>query len=482
MGNSETVAGYFHVRAQDKVGNWGPANHYAIVVDTQPPKLRVLSDLKKPMAWNESITFGLSDAVGIDPYSIRLAASGREFDVSSKALAFDDHTGALVFTPSKGRGEDKVMFAHRERVRIRLTAKDLAGRPAKPLVRVFVAASPLHITPPNPPGLSGWYKAMPKVSLRPPKDMAGKLFIEEEAAGAGEDMARPRVFWIIAVLAPKFPKTGVGVAYHKRIVVYEGLSASHALVEPGAPDLPTGEYSKPPTIRLTQSARVLKAGGLNAIFFRNSDFALPIQNRIDGTINFDNAGPQSSKPVRGAQSARWTGWLKADKTQTYELEAVTASDAKYRAAADLWIDGEQVLDARKREYVWSAKNKVLLTKGYHKIRLEYSEPGGRAWWLQLFWWRPDRHWRELIPADRLYGLHSTMVVYYRWDDKGKWKVYRKPLVAPRGVHTLYYYAKDEARHVEKVKTLEVKVAEKQAEDAGRKKAPAGPAQRQKGKP
>ncbi len=164
-----------------------------------------------------------------------------------------------------------------------------------------------------------------------------------------------------------------------------------------------------------------------------------------------------------------------DKTQTYKLEIVTTTIADAKAAANLWIDGDLVLDASKRQVVWFVEKKVLLTKGYHKIRLEYSEPNGKAWWLQLFWWRPDRQWRELIPSDQLYGLHSLTTSYYRWDNKGKWRVYRKPLVAPRGQHTLYYFDKDEAGHKEKVKTLQVNVATEKPKAATSQAHPARPA-------
>ncbi|MBM4078770.1 MAG: hypothetical protein FJ278_03655, partial [Planctomycetes bacterium] len=238
---------------------------------------------------------------------------------------------------------------------------------------------------------------------------------------------------------------------------------SKAHVHPPEPDA-QGAYSQPPLITLSHDMQYFASGGLQGTYFKSPDFTDPLLIRTDATINFDEGGPASTKAVPSAQSARWEGWLKVDTTQTCELEAVTTVLPEQKAAANLWVNDELVLDAAKREHIWSVKKEVLLTPGYHKVRLEYINPSGYAWWLQLFWWRPDRPWRELIPAAQLYSLRSRATLYYRWDD-GKPQEYKAPFKAPAGKHTLHYFAQDETGQREPEKKLELVVAEPKPEAA-----------------
>ncbi|MBM4087050.1 MAG: hypothetical protein FJ272_19855, partial [Planctomycetes bacterium] len=166
---------FFHIRALDGAGNWGPANHYEVVIDTKPPSVSFLKP-EKPVSWDGSVAFQLSDETGVDPNSIRLSVVGRALDVYSRGMAYEESTGRLTYTPSRGDGDDRLIFADGEQVRVTVTAKDFAGRAAKPLVATFVSASPLKLFPPNPDGGGDWYRAMPRAELNTGPELEGKVF------------------------------------------------------------------------------------------------------------------------------------------------------------------------------------------------------------------------------------------------------------------------------------------------------------------
>ncbi len=79
---------------------------------------------------------------------------------------------------------------------------------------------------------------------------------------------------------------------------------------------------------------------------------------------------------------------------------------------------------------------------------------------------PSFVWRSSPGRSRAPRLAT---ICCRWDNKSKWQACWKSITAPWGPHTLYYFAQNEAGHKEKVKTLQVNVAQEKA------KAPARPA-------
>ncbi|MFH0908252.1 MAG: MBG domain-containing protein [bacterium] len=93
-------AWYFHVRSVDAGGNWGPANHYRIVVDAGGPT----ADSPEPADGSSSgslqVSLHLSDGTGsgVDPDTIVLELNGTTYGMSSGGLSYDEKSGILTFS------------------------------------------------------------------------------------------------------------------------------------------------------------------------------------------------------------------------------------------------------------------------------------------------------------------------------------------------------------------------------------------------
>ncbi|MBM4046021.1 MAG: hypothetical protein FJ279_12965 [Planctomycetes bacterium] len=231
-------------------------------------------------------------------------------------------------------------------------------------------------------------------------------------------------------------------------------------IRPGEIALPSGapnpqpitQNPKPVVVTLAHDDYVLEPGGLAGTYFKKPDFTEPVRERQDGPINFTTTDFPATPSVSGANSARWSGFLYVDKSQEYDLEIVVSQAQP--VAASLYVNEELVVGPKEKGAPWSLKKKVLLTQGYHKLRVDVTFEKPVPWWLQLYWWRPDREWRELIPAEQLLAERSVAKTFYRWDD-GKPQAYKGPIHAPAGKHLLRFWSEDEAGHVETEQKLEI---------------------------
>ncbi len=90
----------FHIRSLDSGGNWGPANHYQIKVDTDGPS----ADSPEPADGSSSgslearvsITDGAGS--GVDPDTIQLKLNNVTYSMSSGGLSYDEKTETLIFS------------------------------------------------------------------------------------------------------------------------------------------------------------------------------------------------------------------------------------------------------------------------------------------------------------------------------------------------------------------------------------------------
>jgi len=382
----------------------------------------------------------------------------------------------------------------------------------------YAVNSPLKLTPANPDGKNGWYVTMPTFSLEIPQAQEGTKQPDANGSNVQRSTSNPPVAdqrptpstptrpdthpptpsvdWLRAktgdphaqrgnmvntlIVRGKLPGQAAPV-YGKLVKVDTTVPKTTAKVEresvkaleresaaesrasvplaatgtvapPSEGRKPQTENPKPVTVVLAHDDYALQPGGLLGAYFKNPDFTEPLRERQDGPINFNTTDYPATPGVSGANSARWTGFLYADKTQEYDLEIVISQDQA--VAASLWVNDELVLDPKKKSAPWSLKQKVLLTQGHHKVRLEVTFEKPAPWWLQLYWWRADRDWRELIPAENLLAERSLAKTFYRWDD-GKPQEYKGPLTAPPGKHILYFHSEDEAGHVEAERKREI---------------------------
>lgn len=93
---------YFHIRAVDKAGNWGPASHFRFSVDNTPPKLGkpepVLEDGSPAEGSACVFRIPVEDPVsGIDFESMKLLVDGRPVTDLKGALDYDPDGGYLTW-------------------------------------------------------------------------------------------------------------------------------------------------------------------------------------------------------------------------------------------------------------------------------------------------------------------------------------------------------------------------------------------------
>ncbi len=117
---------YFHLKAKDAAGNWGPPNHYQLIVDTIGPVAGSPQPSDGTASGNLEIKLTLLDAngSGVNPDTIELKVNDTIYDFSSKAFTYDQYSGRLIFSL------DKVSIIPNQGDTIQvnlLEAKDYAG-------------------------------------------------------------------------------------------------------------------------------------------------------------------------------------------------------------------------------------------------------------------------------------------------------------------------------------------------------------------
>ena len=91
---------YFHVRSLDGGGNWGPANHYQIMVDANGP----VADSPEPADGSSSgsleVKIRITDGTGsgVNPDTIQLKLNYTVYDMNSGGLQYNEESGILTFS------------------------------------------------------------------------------------------------------------------------------------------------------------------------------------------------------------------------------------------------------------------------------------------------------------------------------------------------------------------------------------------------
>jgi hypothetical protein len=115
-------------------------------------------------------------------------------------------------------------------------------------------------------------------------------------------------------------------------------------------------------------------GGLKAEYYDNQDLTNLKVTRTDPTVNF-NWGTGSPDPAIGVDtfSARWTGQVKADHSETYTF--YTTSNDGVR----LWVNGQLVINNWTTHATTENSGTIALQAGrWYPVTLEYFEGSGNA--------------------------------------------------------------------------------------------------------
>jgi beta-glucosidase len=122
--------------------------------------------------------------------------------------------------------------------------------------------------------------------------------------------------------------------------------------------------------------------GLKAEFYKGTKFeGAPVVTRVDKQVNFDFNSNGAPAGLTGF-STRWTGWLTAPETGTFELGLEGARQK-------LFLDGKLVVDGSAAEWPQKKSITLKLEKG-HKYALKMEQ----AWEMGLF---QKLTWRQDVP-------------------------------------------------------------------------------------
>ena len=467
---------WFHVRAKDKCGNWGPPNHAMVIVDTKPPEV-ALEQGPNVRAGFEAPVLGMAfdEGAGIDPATIRLEADGRL--IPTDAITADPKTCALELHPNRMKPWPQ-WYVNDFPIELRLAAlKDFAGRPLPEEKRWrLIADSPITV-PPELVKRNGWCKADPKVLLSlaeagiaggtpallsgiaggTPAPPYGKWHLAWMRSLAGDHYAEAgRYIREIGLFAG--PAAGAGEIpiwsgsapprFVAEIKVDTSVPRTEAKVQTVAAD---GENKAKTIVTLSHSEFAWRRGGLLGRYYRARDFSDLICERVDPFIYFFDDRGQFTPPVAGAHSATWDGAVYISKAEEVELELAIWN--RGQASGSLIIDGKLVLELLPKDMgsIGYKKQTFKFTEGMHEISLRYGERKD-SWTFALFRWRDGQGWKERIrepfgDAATLYYPQNVGTTFFRWNDQPE-KVYTAPLVAPTGENVLTFWTVDQAGNEE----------------------------------
>jgi glucose/arabinose dehydrogenase len=144
--------------------------------------------------------------------------------------------------------------------------------------------------------------------------------------------------------------------------------------------------------------------GLSATYFNNIDFTGTTVTRTDPTVNFDfGTGSPAAAIGPDTFSARWTGQVRAQFTETYTF--YTVSDDGVR----LFVNGQQIINNFTDHSPTENSGTIALTAGQNvDIRMEYFENGGGA--VARLLWSSASTPKSVIPRSQLFPQAGSQFI------------------------------------------------------------------------
>jgi len=149
-----------------------------------------------------------------------------------------------------------------------------------------------------------------------------------------------------------------------------GVQTMRVVLDSNSPYGSVGNFN---WFKLTPSA-ITSGDGLSATYYNNMNFTGTTVSRIDPRIDFNwGVGSPDSNIAPYSYSARWTGQIKADYSETYTF--FTRTDDAVR----LWVNGQLIIDRWVDQAATEYSGSIALTAGQkYDIKLEYYQNGGGA--------------------------------------------------------------------------------------------------------
>ncbi len=138
------------------------------------------------------------------------------------------------------------------------------------------------------------------------------------------------------------------------------------------------------------------SNGLQTIYYDNIDLTGTSVTRIDPRITF-NWGNGSPDPAIGPDtfSARWTGFVEPQYSETYTFYAKTDDGVR------VWVNNQLIIDKWTHQSATEWSGQLALTAGQrYAIKMEYFEKGGSA--LAHLRWSSISQPKQIIPQNRLF--------------------------------------------------------------------------------
>lgn len=159
---------------------------------------------------------------------------------------------------------------------------------------------------------------------------------------------------------------------------------------------PNGGWGNIAEVEFYTSSSTVPGTGLNATYFDNIDLTGTTFTRVDPTIAFDwGLGSPNAAIQPDTFSARWTGQVRAEFSQTYTFHVLSDNGVR------LWVNNQLIIDrwidVPPAEYTGSID---LVANTRYDIRLEYFEAYGGA--SVTLSWSGASTPKQLIPSANLY--------------------------------------------------------------------------------
>jgi len=148
--------------------------------------------------------------------------------------------------------------------------------------------------------------------------------------------------------------------------------------------------------------RMLLAGnGLSAVYYNSTNLTGSNVSRTDATVNFNWKGAKPASTIAGDQfSARWTGQIQPNYSQTYTFS--TVSDDGVR----LWVNGSLIINQWNRHAAREDKGTITLQAGHkYSIKMEYFQSYGGS--VAQLWWASASQAKQIVPQAQLYSTATT---------------------------------------------------------------------------
>jgi hypothetical protein len=236
------------------------------------------------------------------------------------------------------------------------------------------------------------------VARTEPNPAVGTPILPTDPMGVRFNFWMPDGGWTDAYSAGVGPTSdpAANITYYYDIDYLRVRSVTSPSTAPDSPPPSPTPVTIPPPV-------VGTGNGLAATYYDNKDFTGTSISRVDPNINFDwGAGSPNAAIGVDTWSARWTGSIQAQYTDTYTFH--TLADDGIR----VFINGRLVINNFQDQAVTETSGSIALKAGVkYDLRVEYYDNTGDA--LAQLNWSSLATGRTAVPMTQLYSSPLTTV-------------------------------------------------------------------------